>query len=169
VQAVVVGGFGRVGIESTGESAGALVLLVVALGAILALFGFALVQAATVRALVEIDQGHAISPIHAYRLALQKLDSLVRGLAIAAVAWVALFATAFLIPVALWLAVRWILLASTSQLKRRLGQPLADPLEPGADELRPVLVEAVQHLVPRPEAVVEQCALADSLPAAVGA
>jgi hypothetical protein len=41
------------------------------------------------------------------------------GLAIAAAAWVALSATAFLIPVAIWLAVRWILLAQVVQLEDR--------------------------------------------------
>jgi hypothetical protein len=121
VQALVIGGFGLVGIESTGESAGALALLVVAVGTAFALLGFALVQAATVRALIEIDQGRPIGPIHAYRLALEHVGSLLRGLAIAAAAWVALSATAFLIPVAIWLGVRWILLAQVVELEGRSG------------------------------------------------
>ena len=61
-----------------GEGAGALVLLVVALGTTLALLGFALVQAATARALVEIDAGRPIGPVHAYRLALDSVPSSAR-------------------------------------------------------------------------------------------
>jgi hypothetical protein len=121
LQSLVIGGFGVVGIESTGESAGALALLVLAVGTTLTLLGFALVQAATVRALVEIDRGQPIGPIHAYRLALTKVGPLLRGLGVAAVAWVALTATGFLIPVALWLAVRWILLAQVVELEDRSG------------------------------------------------
>jgi hypothetical protein len=121
LQALVIGGFGLVGVDVTGESAGALVLLVLAVGTTLALLGFALVQAATVRALVEIDRGRSIGPIHAYRLALQKVGPLLRGLGIAAAAWVALTATGVLIPVAIWLAVRWILLAQVVELEERAG------------------------------------------------
>jgi hypothetical protein len=121
LQALVIGGFGLVGIDSEGQSAGGLVTLVLAVGTTLALLGFALVQAATVRALVELDQGRPIGPVHAYRLALQRVGPLLRGLAIAAAAWVVLTATVFLIPVAVWLAVRWILLAQVVELENRSG------------------------------------------------
>jgi hypothetical protein len=121
LQGLVIGGFGLVGVDVTGESAGALVLLVLAVGTTLTLLGFALVQAATVRALVEIDRGRSIGPIHAYRLALQKVGPLLRGLGIAAAAWVALTATGLLIPVAIWFAVRWILLAQVVELEERAG------------------------------------------------
>ena len=57
-----------------------LVLLVVAIGTTLALLGFALVQAATACALVEIDAGRPVGPIHAYRTALTKLRPLLGGL-----------------------------------------------------------------------------------------
>ena len=60
LQAVVLGGFGLAGVDTTGESAGWLVLLIVAVGTILTLLGFALVQAATVCALVEVDDGREI-------------------------------------------------------------------------------------------------------------
>ena len=57
VHAVILGGFGLAGVDTTGESAGLLVLLLVAVGTMLTLLGFALVQAATVCALVEVDEG----------------------------------------------------------------------------------------------------------------
>jgi hypothetical protein len=121
VQGLVIGGFGLVGIDATGESAGVLVLLMFVIGTTLTLLGFALVQAATIRALAEIDNGRPIGPMRAYRLALQQVGPLLRGLGVAVAVWVALSVTAFLIPVALWLAVRWILLAQVVELEERSG------------------------------------------------
>ena len=72
VQAAVLGGFGLVGVDVSGESAGAIVLFVTALGVSLALFGLALLQGATSCALVRIDAGEPIGPIEAYRLTLAK-------------------------------------------------------------------------------------------------
>ena len=60
VQTLVLGGFGLAGVDTTGESAGWLVLLVVGVGTVLTLLGFALVQAATVCALVEVDGGRDV-------------------------------------------------------------------------------------------------------------
>ena len=117
VQALVLGGFGLVGVDTTGESAGALVILVVAVGTTLTLLGFTLVQAATACALVEIDAGRPIGPIRAYRIAFTKIRPLLGGLGLAAVTWAVLNATAVLIPVAVWLAVRWMLLAQAVELE----------------------------------------------------
>jgi hypothetical protein len=121
LQALVLGGLGLLGVDTTGESAGALVLLVVAVGTILTLLGLALVQAATVRALVEIDGGRSIGPIHAYRLALQQVRPLLVGLAVAVGVWLALTLTAILSPVAIWLAVRWTLFAQVVELEGGSG------------------------------------------------
>src|SRR5262249_57570304 len=83
LQALILGGFGLLGIDVTGESAGALVLLVVAVGTTVALLGLTLVQAVTACALVEIDAGRPIRPMQAYRMALRKLRPLLGGLALA--------------------------------------------------------------------------------------
>jgi hypothetical protein len=122
LQALVLGGFGLLGIDTTGEAAGALALLVVAVGTTLALLGFGLVQAATACALVEIDSGRPIGAIQAYRVALDRLRPLVRGLALAVLVCLALVATWFLIPVAIWLAVRWSLLAQAVELESGPGR-----------------------------------------------
>jgi len=122
LQLLVLGGFGLVGIDTTGESAGAVALLVVAVGTTLSLLGIGLVQAATACALVEIDHGRPVGPIQAYRVALAKLRPLLRSLAIAVVVCLALAATWLLIPVAVWLAVRWALLVPTVQLENRSGR-----------------------------------------------
>jgi hypothetical protein len=117
VQASVLGGFGLVGVNVSGESAGAVVLFVTAVGVSLALFGLALLQGATSCALVRIDAGEQIGPVEAYRLALSKGRALFGSVSMAVVSGLALAATGFLIPVAAWLAVRWSFLAQTIMLE----------------------------------------------------
>jgi hypothetical protein len=117
LQEILLGGFGLLGIETEGEAAGALVLVVVGIGTTLTLLGLALVQAATTCALVEIDAGRSIGPIRAYRIALTRTRPLFGALAIAVVAWAALTATVVLIPVAVWLLVRWALFAQNVELE----------------------------------------------------
>ena len=119
LEAVVLGGFGLLGLDATGESAGAFVLLVVAVGATLTLLGVTLVQAAIAGALLEIDEGKRPGPIHAYRLAFAKLRPLAGSLVVAVAVCVALTATALLIPIAVWLAVRWALLAQAVAVEDR--------------------------------------------------
>jgi hypothetical protein len=121
LQAVVLGGFGLLGIDTSGEGAGALALLVVTIGTTLALLGFGLVQAATACALVEVDSGKEVGPVDAYRLAFRRFKPLLRGLLIAVGVWVVLSATAVLIPIALWLAVRWAFLAQVVELEGSSG------------------------------------------------
>jgi len=117
VQALVLGGFDLAGVDTTGEAAGALVLLVVALGTTLALLGLGLVQAATASALLEIDGGGSMGPIAAYRAALARLRPLIGGILIAVLVVVLVAATTVLIPVAVWLGGRWLLLAQTVELE----------------------------------------------------
>jgi hypothetical protein len=117
VQAAVLGGFGLLGVSASGESAGALLLLVTALGVTLALFGLALLQGATSCALVRLDAGEPIGPITAYRLTLKKGRALFVSVSMGVLSGVALFATGFLIPVAAWLAVRWSFLAQAIMLE----------------------------------------------------
>ena len=117
LQALVFGGFGLLGIDTTGESAGALVILVVGLGATLALLGLTVVQAATAWALVEIDAGRPPRGPAAYRAALARIRPLFGGLLVAVAVCVALDATGVLLPVAIWLAVRWMLVAQSTQLE----------------------------------------------------
>ena len=119
VQALVLGGLGLAGVDTTGEAAGALLLIVVGIGITLTLLGLSLVQAATACALVEVDAGRATGPVHAYRMALPNTRPLLGGLGLAVVVWIALNLTAVLVPVAVWLAVRWILLAQVVELEDR--------------------------------------------------
>jgi hypothetical protein len=105
----------------TGDLAGLLAYLAVLIGATLTFLGFALVQAATACALVEIDAGRPTHAVHAFRLAVRRARPLLRALAVFVVVWVVLTTTAFLIPVAIWLAVRWSLFAQVVELEGRSG------------------------------------------------
>jgi hypothetical protein len=125
LHALLIGGVGLAGVDVTGEAAGALVLLVAAIGLTLTLVALALVQAAVARALVEIDAGREIGPLKAYGSVARQLRPLLGGLGLAVAVYVALSATAFLAPVAIWLAVRWSLLAQAVEIEElRAGDAL---------------------------------------------
>ena len=119
LQALILGGFGLAGVDTTGEEAGALLFLVVAVGTTLTLLGLGLVQAACACALVEVDAGREIGPIEAYRVALRRTRPLLGGLLIAVALCLALAATTVLLPIAVWLAVRFLLLPQVVELERR--------------------------------------------------
>jgi hypothetical protein len=117
LQAALLGGFGLLGVRATGEEAGTLVLLALVVGSTLTLLGLGLVQAATVRALLELDEGREIGAVRAYALALEHLRPLLRALLAAVAVVVVLSTTTVLLPVALWLAVRWSLVAQVVEVE----------------------------------------------------
>jgi Vacuolar protein sorting-associated protein 62 len=117
LQTIVLRASSIAGVETEGEAAGVFVLLVVAIGTALTLLGLGLVQAATVRALVEIDNGRPVGPVRAYRMALPKLLPLLAPIVIAVVVVSFLTTFVFLIPVAVWLAVRWALVVPVVALE----------------------------------------------------
>jgi hypothetical protein len=101
----------------SGEAAGAWAFFAVVIGTTFALLGLGLVQAATACALVEIDANRSVGAWGAYRLALRRIRSLLGAIALFVLVWVVLTATVFLIPVAIWLAVRWCLAAPVVELE----------------------------------------------------
>jgi len=105
------------GIDAEGEGGGFLVLLVVAIGTALTLLGLGLVQAASARAVAALDEGRRIGPVGAYREALARARPLAGAFAIAAVAVVLSGASVVLIPIAIWLAIRWALIVPTVTLE----------------------------------------------------
>jgi hypothetical protein len=106
-----------VGLASTGEGAGASALVLLLIGTALALLGLALVQAATACALVEIDAGRPVNVISVYATAFGFVRPLLAAVGWLVLAWAALTATTLLIPVAIWLAVRWCLIAPVVMLE----------------------------------------------------
>ena len=105
----------------TGQGAGTFAILALAIGTAMTLIGLGLVQAATACALVELDEDRSIGPVQAYRIALRRIRPLLRAIVLFVVAWVGLTLTTFLIPVAIWLAVRWCLLAPIVELEDTSG------------------------------------------------
>ena len=119
LQAFVVGTADFVGVEVGGEIGGLIVLLLVALSTALTLLGLALTLAATARAMVELDEGRSVSVVTAYRLALGTARPLLGAFITATVVVTTLAASVFLIPVAIWLAIRWALFVPAVELEGR--------------------------------------------------
>ena len=91
--------------------------LALACGTALTLLGLGFVQAATAQALVEIDQGRPIGPVRAYLLAVDSIRPLLGALLVAATVVSLLVSSIYLIPIAVWLAGRWALIAPSIELE----------------------------------------------------
>ena len=107
------------GVETQGEGRGILVFGVVTVGTALTLVGLGFVMAATARALAELDAGRTISPLRAYGMAIDSIRPLLAALLIAAFVISICLTTVFLLPIAIWLAVRWALLVPPIELEHR--------------------------------------------------
>jgi hypothetical protein len=118
LQALILGATSVLGVQTGGENDGIVAFFVLATGTALTLLGLGLVQAATARALVEIDAGRPIGPLRAYRLAFGSVAPLFGALLVAAVTVSLLASSIFLIPIAIWLAGRWALVVPAIELER---------------------------------------------------
>jgi hypothetical protein len=117
LQALLLHATSILGVQTGGESGGVLAFLVLAIGTALTLLGLGLVQAATARALVVIDEGRGIGPVQAYRLTGGTIGPLFGALLVAAVIVSLLASSLFLIPIAVWLAGRWALIVPVIELE----------------------------------------------------
>ena len=117
LQTLILHGTSILGVQTGGESNGLIGLVMLAVGTALTLLGLGLVQAAVARALVEIDAGRPIGPVRAYRLAFDSLRPLAGALLIATVVVSLLASSIYLIPIAVWLAGRWSLIAPAVELE----------------------------------------------------
>jgi hypothetical protein len=118
LQALVLHATSILGVQTGGESNGLLALLVLAIGTALTLLGLGLVQAACARAFVEIDAGRPVGPLGAYRLAYESVAPLFGALLVASVVVSLLASSLYLIPIAVWLAGRWALIAPAAELEQ---------------------------------------------------
>jgi hypothetical protein len=118
LQALVLHATNILGVQTGGESNGLVALVVLAIGTALTLLALGVVQAATARALVEIDQGRPVGPFQAYRLAFDSVVPLFGALLVASVVVSLLASSIFLAPIAVWLAGRWALIAPAIELER---------------------------------------------------
>ena len=119
LQAVILRASSVAGIEGQGEGEGVLVLFVVALATALTLLGVAIVMAATIRALAELDGGRRVNPVRAYRLMLDSVRPMLGALFVAAVVVTLLATTIVLIPIAIALVIRWALIVPVTEIEDR--------------------------------------------------
>ncbi|HYX77086.1 MAG TPA: hypothetical protein VE757_07915, partial [Gaiellaceae bacterium] len=117
LQALVLHATNVLGVQTGGESSGVLAFVVLAIGTALTLLALGVLQAATARALVEIDRERPVGPLQAYRLALDSVGPLFGALLIATLAVSLLASSIFLLPIAVWLAGRWALIAPVTELE----------------------------------------------------
>jgi hypothetical protein len=118
LQALVLHATNVLGLQSgPANSGGVLSFVVLAIGTALTLLGLGVVQAATARALVEIDSGRSVGPVQAYRLASDSVGRLFGALLVAALVVSVLVSSIFLLPVAVWIAGRWALVAPVIELE----------------------------------------------------
>jgi hypothetical protein len=122
LQWLLLRGIDLVGVV-TGEAAGTWAFVAAVIGLTLTLLGLGLVQAAAACALVEIDAGRQIDALGAYRIAWRHIRPLLGAILLWVAVWVALTTTVFLIPVAIWLAIRWALVAPVVVLEDRRPLP----------------------------------------------
>jgi hypothetical protein len=117
LQALVLHTTSVVGVQAGGSASGVAAFLALVIGTALTLLGLGLVQAASARAIVEIDAGRRVGPVHAYRLAAQSIRPLFGALLVAVVVVSLLVGSLFLLPLAIWLAGRWALIAPAIELE----------------------------------------------------
>jgi hypothetical protein len=117
LQSLLLRGTGFVGIESGAEGNSVLAFFVLAIGTALTLLGLGLVQAATARALVELDRGQPVGPLRAYWLARDTIRPLLGALVVAALVVSLLAGSVYLAPLAIWLAGLWALIAPCIELE----------------------------------------------------
>jgi hypothetical protein len=117
LQALVLHGTGALGVETTGQNTGVVAFVVFAVGTALTLLGLGLVQAVTVRALVELDEDRPVGPVRAYRLVLGRIRPLFAALLVATLVVSLLAASAYGIPIAVWLAACWALAPPVIELE----------------------------------------------------
>ena len=93
----------------------------------LTLLALALVQAACARAIAGIDAGSEVGIRAAYRLAFDSVWGLLGALAVAVGVVAVLSVSIFLVPIAIWLAVRWALCSFPSWSSRSSPRWCAAP------------------------------------------
>jgi hypothetical protein len=117
VQALLLHTTSVLGLEAGHGSSGVVAFVALALGTTLTLLGLGLVQAATARAVLEIDAGRGVGPLRAYRLSVVRAPQLFGALLIAVVAVSLLATSLYLLPIAVWLAGRWALVVPVVELE----------------------------------------------------
>lgn len=104
-------------VSDTGRGNAFVAGLALAAGVLMTFLGLAIVQAATARTVADLDAGRPVGVFSAYRGLRGRMGVLVRALAFVVVVQVVLDLTIVLIPVALFVLVRWSLLGVVAGLE----------------------------------------------------
>jgi len=110
-----VGGLSSL-IDSFGVANGLTETIVFGFGLVFNVLGLTIVQATCARAVVDLDANGQASATRAYRATLRRLAPLLGGLVLAAFAVAVLDLTIVGLPIAIWLVIRWSLLAQAVAL-----------------------------------------------------
>jgi hypothetical protein len=100
-------------VDAFGRSNGLTETFVLGFGLALNLLGLAVAQATCAHAVLELDASGRASAAHAYRQTLRRLAPLLGGLLLLALVNAVLDVTIIGLPIAIWLTIRWSLLAQT--------------------------------------------------------
>ncbi len=117
LQALLLHSTSMLGVQVGRGSSGVVAFVALALGTALTLLALGLVQAATARALLELDAGRRVGPLQAYRLTVVHAGRLFGALLIAAVVVSLLASSLYLLPIAVWVAGRWALVVPVIEIE----------------------------------------------------
>lgn len=106
-------------VDEAGESNAFVVALAFGLGLVFTVLGYAIVQAAVAWAAERIDAGGSPTALDAYRAVAGRLRGIVLAIVVLALAQVVLNSTLVLVPVAVYLVVRWSLLGVVAGAEER--------------------------------------------------
>jgi hypothetical protein len=120
-------------VQTVGVSNVSVAGLAFSVGLLFTVIALTFVQAATAAAMAAVDRGEPVTPLGAYRKAVPSLPALVGWVLLAALVVVLFDLTILGIPIAVWLIVRWSLLAQVVQLD---GQRHPGPLRRSAALVR---------------------------------
>jgi hypothetical protein len=118
LQSILLHSTSVLGVEAVHGSSGFVAFVALALGTTLTLLGLGLVQAATAKALLELDGDRQIGPLRAYRLSVVRVADLFKALLVAVAVVSLLTSSLYLLPIAIWLAGRWALVAPVVEVER---------------------------------------------------
>jgi hypothetical protein len=108
-------------VDALGKSNAFTATFVLGFGLVVNLLGLTIVQAASASAMAEISAGRRATAANAYRATWRKIWPLLGGLLLAALVVAVAQLTLIGIPIAIWLAISWSLLAQAVVLDRESG------------------------------------------------
>jgi hypothetical protein len=104
-------------VDEAGRTNGFVSALALGFGILVTFLGLAIVQAATARAVRDLDAGRPVGPVSTYRGLRGRVRRIVGALVVMVVVQIVLDLTVVLIPVAIYLLVRWSLLGVVAGLE----------------------------------------------------